>query len=177
MPLIRSKSPLQSTPAEHELVQELVREIGESADVNKPLRQPIVIENEIPQTDAFHVTVIWERWRLVTAGHRSGVIVRAYEQAAPDRADKITIALGATTEEAIDLGLLPFAVGTTVKNGDSVDPKYLRKLMRDEGAVESPSGMLLCYPSMDSAMAARERLARLSKPEYWAVIEHRPMRA
>ncbi|MCB9865070.1 MAG: hypothetical protein H6816_00310 [Phycisphaerales bacterium] len=173
MPLIRSKSASNLAQLEAELSHELAAELKNSVDADKPLRQPIILENEIPQTSSFHVAVIWERWRQIPASHRSGVIVQAYAQVAPQRADRVTIALGATAEEAVDIGLLPFAIVSTIKNGDPVEPQRLTQLMRDEGAVESSTGLLLGFPSRDAALAAYERLAHQSKREYWAVVERR----
>jgi hypothetical protein len=118
------------------------------------------------------VAVIWERWQRVPAAERGGIIVRAYERSAPDRVDGITIAMGVSLNEAIGLGLMPFGVVPTVRKGESIEEHKVRELMLAEGAVETPSGLLLRFPTQESALACYRRLAERTRPEYWAVTEY-----
>ena len=172
MPVIRSSTHTPSGADEHQLIREIVAEIGTPLDPNQPLRQPIIVENELGQTKTLHVAVIWERWKLVPGGDRARIIMRAYEDAESNRADQITIALGATFAEAIDLGLLPYGVVSTIKQDDGVPMDELRSLMCDEGDVQTSSGPTLRFPSEELASATCQRLGDKSKREYWALVHY-----
>jgi hypothetical protein len=166
MPLIRSNS---VAPGSDELVAILVSELRQSVTSDQPVHQPIILENEIGQTHTLHVVVIWQRWQIVPTGQRSGLIIRAYDEAAADRADRITIAMGVTTEEAIELGLLPFEVVPVIRKEDNIDAETVRELMREEGATESANRIVLRFPSLEMAESAFRRLCSKSSTDYWAV--------
>jgi hypothetical protein len=171
MPLIRSQSSPE-TAGIKELVQELAGELRSPLDVSRPLRQPVIIENEVGTERTLHVVVIWERWQLIPAPDRSSVIMQAYESAASDRIERIMMTLGVTLEEAVDLGLMPYGIEPTVRKTDEACPENVERLMRQEGAVVTPSGLLLRFPSLEGANASYERLARQSDPRFWAIVKY-----
>src|SRR5262249_2770979 len=110
MPVIRPQLSQEQPQREESLVQQLAAELTAVPDTTAPMRQPLIIEEPLGQADSLHVSVIWEHWRLIDAGRRSLAILNAYELAAPDRVNQITIAMGVTTEEAVDVGLLPYGI-------------------------------------------------------------------
>ena len=170
MPVIHSTTgnPDTARATVDDMVRELAAELNANVDSNQPLCQPIILEQE-HRTQALHVFVIWEKWRLIDAGERSRAIMQAYEQAAPDRVERITIAMAVTTDEAISLGLLPYGIVSTTKDGE-LAPEKIRTLMIQEGAVETPTGLLLRFPSQSAAELAWRRLTKQTSPEYWALV-------
>lgn len=171
MPLIQSNTLTNQTDDENQLVQELYDEMVRAVNTSQPITQPFIIEQKISPTNYLHVTVVWEKWRLISAGRRGAVIMKAYEKAAPDRVNDITIAMGVTTEEAIDLGLLPFEVVPTIRKSDDFTEEQQKMLMKDEGAIATPSGLSLRFPSRNLADTVCERLWDKSSRNYWAVVQ------
>jgi hypothetical protein len=176
MPLIRSKIVPDTVDREDELVQELSRELMSEESTDQPITQPFIIEHKMPPTQYLHVSVVWEKWRLIPAGRRGGIIMKAYEKTASDRVNDITIAMGITTEEAVDLGLLPFAVVPTIRKNDQISEEQVVQWMKEEGAILTSSGLILRFPNKDLAEAAWERLIQKPKSsrKYWAVVTTTP---
>lgn len=172
MPRIRTGETGATDAQASKLTQLLADEMKKEVDLGQPLEQPIIVENKIGRSGSLHVAVIWERWGLVPAGERSRIVFKAYEQVDPDQVDSITIALGATTLEAIDLGLLPYGVEPTIKEGDGVSPQRVDELLQGERAVATPSGLILRFPSRDAAEAARQRLVEKSDERFWALVRY-----
>lgn len=57
-------------------------------------------------TESLRVWVVWEKWNGVPEVQRAGVILDAFEKAdRKEEAEKITIAMGLTRDEAAALGL------------------------------------------------------------------------
>lgn len=171
MAVIRNPSPTLAPALPDEMLAVLKQELAAPPSLDAPLRQPLIIEQDLPQTQTLHVAVVWEKWRLVEAGERSAMVLHAYERAAPGRVDAITIAMGVTTDEAIDLGLLPYGIIPTIKKDEPLTRDAARVLMREEGAVDTPSGLMLAFPNEESATAAYRRLVAKTKPEYWTITQ------
>ncbi len=171
MPLIHTKAAAGKAGQEDELIEELARELVAEANADQPVVQPFILEQTMRASNALHVAVVWEKWRLIHAGGRGSVIMKAYEIAAKDRVDLITIAMGVTTEEAIDLGLLPYGIETTVRKDGDVTVEQIRTWMKEEGAMATPSGLLLRLPNCELAKSAYDRLVRKSSPNHWALVQ------
>src|SRR5437660_10802574 len=90
-----------------ELIDILSKELRVNAG-RLPLRQPFIFEQEIPQTGTYHVIVFWERWNEVPPEQRASIIMDSYERVDPALVPNLTIVVGATVDEAIDLNLLPY---------------------------------------------------------------------
>ncbi|MCG3128143.1 MAG: hypothetical protein CHACPFDD_03019 [Phycisphaerae bacterium] len=173
MPVIRTRVFESSTVLEDVLRRELSRELQTQPSDEQPLLQPLIFQNENSQDGGLNVWVVWEKWRLLPASQRAKIIYEAYETAEPAKAPKIVTVNPVTTQEAIDLGLLPWRVECIEL--DRGDGPGLRELMRNEGAVDIDAGLVLRFPDKHSAEAARERLSRLSKrPRAWSVEEDKP---
>ncbi len=167
MPRYRHTAPVFPEADREALVAELARELNAPAEY--PLRQPLIYEEPIPQTDTRHVVVIWERWNTVPVEERASIIMDAYEQAEPAAVPQITIAMGATVEEAIDLNLLPYEIVTTRREGDTVSQHQLHEAMKQEGAVATPYGLRLRLPTREMAEAVHRRLQEKISGPYWAI--------
>lgn len=167
MAVIRTKAGESSTIQEDVLRRELARELQAPADDTRPMRQPIIFENEVTADGALHVIVVWERWLLARDGNRAKIIHEAYESGAPDRAERIVTATGVTTEEAVGLGLLRWRVKYTGEDWEKV-----RQFFEDEGAIVTPFGPQLRLPDRVSAEDAYRRLvAATGDPEHLRIVE------
>ena len=155
------------------LAAELARELERDPSPEEPFAQPIIFERDVPQTKTVHVTVVWEKWRSVGIDARDRIIMQAYEKIFPDKVDQITIAMGMTTDEAVDVGLLPYGIEPMVRAGELTD-EQVRTMMRNEGAVETPSGLQLRFPSLELANRAYERLAAGSDQKHWSIVHILP---
>ncbi|TWT44643.1 hypothetical protein RAS1_10580 [Phycisphaerae bacterium RAS1] len=161
MPVIRTKAIEQSTVLEDALRRELAAELTAAEDDGKPLQQPIVLQNEVEDPgQSIHVTVVWERWRPVSAGTRTKIIEEAYRSELPGYADRIATAFGMTTLEAVDAGLLPWEVVTR-------DGAILWF-----GGVETERGPLLRLPTRKYAERAAEAI-NLKYPQSEAQVVDR----
>ena len=170
MSVIRTKSQEPTSIVEDVLRRELVRELQTQDEGDRPLRQPIVFQNEISSQDGWHVIVVWEKWRAVSVDVRPKIIAEAYESVFREHSRLLT-ANGMTTQEAIDLGLLPWKI-------EALDPSRLnsdndfRQPFVDEGGVETPFGWELRFPDQRSAEAALQRLnAHRGTYGFWALTD------
>lgn len=151
-----------------ELVNVLAREI--ELDYGQELqRQPLVHEMRIAGTDVLQVVVLWERWGQVPPQERGPLILEAYEQSQPALLPKITAALGVTVQEALAMGLLPYRVVPARRKAGAVTDAQLRAALVKEGAIQTPRGLMLCFPSRKSAEDAVRRLAAHVPGPYWAI--------
>lgn len=173
MPLIRQQQRTDETEHEADLVKRLAQELTRETSPDEPIVQPLIFEQPL-RGDALHVIVAWERWRAIPASRRSSVIMKAYETAAADRVDKITIAMGVTTHEAIELNLLPYQIEPAIKKNDEISDEKVWRLMKNEGAVETAHGLILAFPDITSAKKAMDRLVAKSSPDYWSVVKSMP---
>ena len=75
-------------------------------DVFKDQSAPVIIEEQMRNSDRLQVYVKWARWSGIREDHRTAAILDAYEQElGRDYAGRIVIALGLTQDEARDLGI------------------------------------------------------------------------
>jgi hypothetical protein len=155
--------------ARSEFIKVLAKEL--TVESSTP-RQPFIFEQEIPETDTFHVIVFWERWTDVPPEERSSIILDAYEQADPATAPNVTIAMGVTMDEAIRMNLLPFRVESAIRNANSgVNVGKLKKTMLEQGAVERSGGLELRFPTRQLAEEALERLCNKAPEGNWTIAE------
>jgi len=137
-------------------------------------RQPLIFEQPIPGTDTIHVLVLWERWARVPPQERGQIILEAFEQSQPALFHRITVALGLTLSEALSLGLLPYRVVPVRKSTDSVTAEQLRDALVKEGALQTPYGLMLSFPTRKLAEDAIGRLSAHIAGPYWAVQKITP---
>lgn len=168
MPRYRSSSQVDAR-AREELVAVLANELRVPASGGS--HQPFIFEQEIPQTDTFHVIVFWDRWREVPPEERSAIIMDAYERTEPSMVPQVTIAMGVTVEEAIRMDLLPFQVQPMTRDSDHADSERLRTLMIEEGAVQTRDGLQLRFPTRRLAEEAMERLLKEAPEGHWTLVE------
>jgi hypothetical protein len=153
-----------------ELTDRLAREIHQRTDDG-----PLIFEQEIADTATFHVIVVWQRWVDVPEELRNSIFLEAYTRSDPDFASKITIAVGVTMEEAIDMNLLPFQIITLRKEGDPVTIEQVRDAMQHEGGTYAAGGWQLRFPTRELAEEALARLRQILAGDWWR-IEHHPER-
>jgi hypothetical protein len=132
---------------------------------------PAVFEEEVTGTDTFHVLVLWEQWQDIPTEERGAMILDAYERSAAEVAPRITVTLGVTLDEALAMNLLPYQVSPMRKSSHPVSYAELEAAMRAEGAVQTPAGLRMYFPSRKAAEDAYQRLsARIAGP-YWAILQ------
>jgi len=143
MPVIRSDQH-QIEPTLDELRARLAQELQGHTTADPP----VVHEVHVQPSNTLHVIVVWDRWADVPQPDRGRVIMDAYralDRATPGdapRADRITMAMGATWEETEQLGLLPFRITPNYRRGE-VDDGQVREAMLRAGAVELTNGRII----------------------------------
>lgn len=170
MPRYKTGSGAAEPGVRNRLVGELACEIRGDADIKSPERAQ-VFEQAIPQTNTSHVVVVWNKWSNIPSQERGAVILDAYKQADPETHTKITIALGVTLEEALDLDLLPYQVMTMRKESDSVTYEQLEAAMLQEGAARTPFGVHMYFPTQHHAEEAVRRLNARCPGPFWAITQ------
>jgi hypothetical protein len=131
MPVHR-RTPPEAGANRDELVADLARELRNPTLIG----QPIVLEDDTPETNSMRVHVIWDRWNDCPRDARSAIILDAYRNAMFSREliDQITLALGVTVPEAIAMGLLPFQVVPSRRLGEQHSIEEYRQAMLTAGA-------------------------------------------
>lgn len=152
---------------------ELVKELAHELVKEEGLGQPLIIERKVAQTERLHVFVIWDRWREVPPADRSGIIFDAYDHAEPSTSERISIAMGVTTEEGMRLNLLPYSVALTRPYGEGVSTEMLIDAMKDEGASLTRQGWQLRFPTQVLADTSLQRLNQRIPGGYWVVVQQR----
>ncbi len=151
------------------LVKKLVAEL-----IGGKSKQPVIVEEVIPATASRHVHVIWDQWRRLPEEERSDVIWQAYREAeGEEAASNITIAIGATPEEALALGLLPFQVRRLRKRANAVSPDDYRRAMEQElsNTLLGAQSEELRYATLEEAEEAKSRLEAALPGSHWAVVQ------
>lgn len=168
----RYKTSRDSVDAEvrKRLLSALTAELKVESGTTSPDR-PSVFEQAVSQTDTYHVLVVWEAWGEIPSEERGGIILEAYEQADPGIMPKITVAMGVTLEEALEMDLLPYQVMTARKNGDPVSYQQLEDAMRQEGALKTPFGIRMYFPTHEAALDAVRRLSARIPGPYWLITQ------
>ena len=170
MPLHR-RQPAEVGELREDLVAELARELNQPG----PIGQPIVLEDNTPETNSIRVHVIWDRWTVCPDEYRSGVILGAYFKAGypQEFVDKITFALGVTIPEAAEMGLVPFQVVPTRRKSERPSNQEYRQAMIDTGAsvlagAERPQ--IRCA-TLEDAEKTMEHLQQLLPGSKWIIAQ------
>jgi hypothetical protein len=151
-------------------VSGLTRTLVNSLKSARPGLQPIVYEDHFRETGTYHVLVIWDKFKGVSSVNRTNLILDAYERTNPARVPKISVALGMTPSEAIDIGMLPFAVISVAKKGE-VDEAKMKKLLLESGAVKTADGLQLRFRSLDDAQQSYRRIQKVLPGPFWALSQ------
>lgn len=170
MPVIRSNPRQPGEALRAELVGQLVTELTDGVGATPP--RPVIFE--LPD----EVLVVWKKWEGIPHNDRASIILEAYRTReaqtpeAPVRSCQVLLALGATPDEAIEMGLLPFSIQSSIQRGR---PNYedILNLEKNEGAIETRWGWELRFPSRELAKEAYDRLrsaTAIAMPEvHWQV--------
>jgi hypothetical protein len=169
MPVIRTKpEPVALSSERHrELVGQLSRELA-----GKPTRGgPVIFEIPLDQRDEVDVFVVWQAWEGLRWEDRSSVILEAY-QGLPT---KVAQPLGVTYDEAVQQGLLPYAIEPNVHRGEKADEGRLRDALLKQGAIELPDRggtIRLLFPNRRMAESACDDLRKAVPEADWSIVQN-----
>ena len=170
MPRYTIKTATRS-PKHDKLVKRLAQEIKSPGD--DP--QPLILEEAIDATRSRHVNVVWDQWQGLSDDQRCGVIIDAYVQAeGSGLAEAITIAAGATPEEAVALVFLPYKVVPLRGRHENKPPMAAyRKALAAEvrHTVLGLETRELRYARIEDAREAKKRLEAALAGSEWEIIE------
>jgi hypothetical protein len=150
------------------LLLELEKELSKPADVG----QPLIIERHMGFGNAVQVTVVWDRFHEIPESDRTALILSAYEQCfGQESRDQVTLAIGLTVPEAVELGLLPYAVVSARRRDDTVTLDQYRQAMISEGAslLDNRELPQLRFASEDEATSSVSRLEKAAPGSFWIV--------
>ncbi len=183
MPVIRPAGrgePL-ATVRDH-LADLLVKELlGERSRMG-----PVIFELPTEQPDSVDVIVVWEAWKSLPVNARSAVIRDAYsrfkktleasvhyidpekprEQLVPVPASVIAV----TWDDLTQTDILPYKIEPMAR-GNEADPEDIRLLMMDSGAIRTPFGVQLRFPTKEMAADVHARLMEEMPEAYWSIVE------
>ncbi len=167
MPRIIASSPSDRLKPYKQYIEQLVQELkGEGT-----AHQPLIYERASGPMKTKHVIVFWDEWESVPQSVRGAIILRAYELAEPKVVSEITLAMGVTYAQAVELNLLPYQVQPMLRESDALSRGDALEMMRQEGAIQYPNGAVeLRFPTAQMAEAAHDRLAKKSSSEFWAIV-------
>jgi hypothetical protein len=166
--------------AQHdELIQALAAELLSEPDthVSEPeveqlLERPNIYEEEVPQTGALHVVVVWDQLSATPRLSRGSIILAAYRQVDPDKSQRIRFPVGLTFDEAISSGYLPFKIVLEARHGDPLDMNAVESAMIKAGGRRTESGTIeLRFPYLGLAEQALQQLQKTFGDGTFAVIE------
>lgn len=132
MPVIHQKPWSPDTSKHPRLTAELAAELR----ADRAFGQPLILVHKYSRSGLIAVTVIWDKWGSKDGLDRAGVILTSYGRVyGEEEREKVMVPLGYTEPEAVDSGLLPYAVVPLLRK---TDPPELwdgcRKAMLDLGA-------------------------------------------
>lgn len=175
MARIRSSLPTAPPDSGRELVGEVLKALRDEPQADGP------VIFEVPQGDTGYVQVIvvWGRWADLPADIRNRIVMEAYDlfgQEHPDdvTADRISMVLPVTHDQAIEMGVLPYTVQSSIHRAHPAYDKIL-PLLKREGAIEADGATELRLPTLPMAREARDRLQAAIRdivPEvHWQISE------
>lgn len=154
----------------------LVNQLADRIRNRTSLEEPYMVEDRVQQTGSRHVAVIWDAWADLDRPARGRIIADAYHDAGIQ--DTITVALGITQQEALELGYLPYQIAANWKasDGQGIRVRLRRALETAPGVhVKTGSSQQLRYPTLGHAQEAYRHLSQQVPGPYWAIIkEDRP---
>ena len=183
MPVIRTtgrEEPL-ATIREH-LADLLVNELmGERSRMG-----PVIFELPTDQLQQVDVVVVWEAWKSLRPEARVAVVNDAYNrfervleasihQVDPSKPRPRLVPTPAsitcvTWDDLINFDLLPYKIEPTAGQ-DQVDPDDVRLLMIDAGAIWTPFGVQLRFPTKEMATDVYARLMEEMPEARWSIVE------
>ena len=171
MPVHRQPPARPADKGEFEqLVTELTKELTRPRDIG----QPIILEDETLETNSLRVHVIWERWAEWSGELRSRIVLESYERAFPKNArPQITLVLGLTVPEAVEMGLLPFKIVAARQRAGLPLTQEDRQALLDAGATMQLRGndpQLRCA-TFDAAEATIKHLEKELPNSRWTIVE------
>jgi hypothetical protein len=186
MPVIRPRRPQWVAEESREnLVDQLVQELRRDPTAGSPSTSSLPVIFEVPVNrdhSSLHVIVVWDSWDGVSPEDRAAIITEAYERfdesgnPGEPIAPRITIAIGATAEEAvIQMNLLPYRIRPTIvanlTDRDDIQQK-VRQAMWAEGAIEFVADRpTLAFPSRQMRDEAFRRLTEKVPEGYWHLYD------
>ncbi len=153
MPVIRDQPSEQRLTGEKK--ERIVKGLTAELEGSPTSGGPVIFEMPIPGSDKIDVMVIWEEWEGVATTDRATLVKEAYKA----NADKLSLALGLTSQEALDEGVLPFRVRKRFSSQPKFSEEAIREAYLFAGAIVLPDGSLtLRFPTQAIAKAACQRL-------------------
>ena len=149
------------------LVDDLARRLTAPAGLN----EPFILQDRIPQSKTRHAVVIWDRWDGMDRVERSKIILDAYKKSGILHNDSITVAMGLTQQEALQMGFLPYSIVTARRESEPVKLENMRTAMEKAGGVQVRTGALLQlrFPTLELAQEAYTLLAKKIPGPYWLI--------
>ena len=194
MPVVRAAGSNESLAVvKKRLTELLVKELlGERRGAAPVIAGPVIFEIPAPQTKSIDVIVVWEAWKDLPAEDRSSIIRGAYAQFKQvlDRTLHESdpegptgslvflptgIVIGATWKDVEELNLLPYALVPRAKPEDADDRTIVSALMTNAGAIQTPSGIQLLFPTPELAEEVKARLDKAMPEAGWTVMERAPV--
>jgi hypothetical protein len=143
---------------------------------------PVIFEDPLAPGE-ITVLVVWEAWGTLSPEDRMEVIRKAYSRysralekglnalAPAEKPDdlmvpKLSMTIGATWNETVELNLLPYAIHPSFDPA-KVSPDEVETIMFDAGAIESPAGVQLRFPNETLATEVQARLAEEMPEVQW----------
>ncbi len=154
-------------------INELARQLVDEIRSPHAQTQPVIYENEIAQTQTYHVTVVWDAWKGMPSEGRTRTILSAYAAIDSAKATAIRIARGLTRSEAASTGLLPYAIVPNLRRVDQLAQEQMLKLLVKEGAFETGDGLQLRFRTLEEAESAYEHLQELMPGAFWSISQER----
>lgn len=147
---------------------------------------PVVFELPTEQQDSVDVIVVWEAWKSLPVNARSAVVRDAYSRfkktleasvpsidhekprgaLAPVPASVIAV----TWEDLAQTDILPYQIEPMARKNEA-DPEDIRLLMMDSGAIQTPFGIQLRFPTKEMAADVHARLMEEMPEAHWSLVE------
>jgi len=164
MPVIRGQAQVSAVTAEQrkKVAEQLLKELA-----GEPTPQgPVIFEIPLDQQNQIDVLVVWDAWKPFSSTDRSTMILDAYQGKI-----KISQALGATYQEAVEQQILPYTV-VPMTRGREIDIAKLKQAMTKEGGFVLDNGKVdLRFPTMALAEQAHARLTDALPTGYWSIVQ------
>jgi hypothetical protein len=132
MPVIHQKPWAPDASRHPDLLRRLVAELNTPSEFGQPLLWVRTFE----RSGLRSVAAVWDAWEQVDFLDRVSVILKAYEEVSGvTERDRIGTAVGYTEPEAVEAGVLPFAVVPLLRKTDPAGLRDgCRQAMLDLGA-------------------------------------------
>ena len=133
--------------------------------------QPRIIRKTIGRSGLQDLMVIWEGWKGIPFEERTATILEANDTLEETIKTDVYVAQGLTTDEAIALGYLPFRIEPIVKSSENVDLERIVTAMKEEGGVETSTGLQLRFTSLEEAQEVFVRLQKKVSGPFWMIVQ------